>query len=293
MKDWDNYRLILALARKKTLRAAAEALNVNHATVSRKLAWLNQTHESPVFERKPVGYHITEYGKPLLYAAEEMESVVLSSERKHKALEPEEASGQVSISVSDPFIQFILSDNLAEFAKTYPKIELCIDASEQYVNLDRSEADVVVRSTNNPPEHLVGRRLFPYAVSYYAERKYFEETSPKDYCWIGRPEDSNTPDWILHTPFPQAPLTIRTTGYESRYLALLSGMGLSRAACFMADSTPELIRLPNATVFNALDLWVLTHPDLRHSPKIKVVMQYLIEAFSNKRALLMGEKPLD
>lgn len=292
MKDWDDYRFILALARQKSLRGAAKALGVNHSTVSRKLSWLNQSAGNDLFEKTPLGYQVTSLGQQWLKTAEEMEVLTLSAERKQRALTDTELSGKVSLSLSNPIAEYILPEAFNTFNQEFPNIELCIDATEAVVNLDRSEADVVVRSAQNPPDHLVGRRLFPYSVCYYANRDYFHGTSEDNFTWIGSESDPKHPQWIEQSPFPNKPVKTRTTGYHSRYLALCAGMGLARAACFMADQNPALMRLPGASPFPTMDFWVLTHPDLRDSPRIRAVMNYLTEAMRKKQSLIQGELPI-
>ena len=290
MDDWDNFRFILALERGKTVRGAAQLLGVNHSTVSRKLAWLNQSQGAVLFERTPSGYQISELGRRWLDTAEQIEALTLTADRKNRALASPALSGKVSLSASAPIAQFLLSDALPEFIRRYPKIELCLDATEQNVNLDRSEADIVVRSSNSPPEHLVGRRMFPYWVCYYATHEYFASTQPENFCWIGGAQDEQKPAWVAQSPYPNAPVTVRTTGYQMRFLALTSGMGLSRAACFMADGHPGLRRLPGAKPFEGMDLWVLTHPDLRHSPRIQALMTFLAQTLMDQKALIQGQQ---
>ena len=292
MKGWDDYQFILALARHKTVRGAAQTLGVNHSTVSRRLAWLNQSERQVLFERIQGGYQITEFGQNWLTAAEEMEAVILSADRKQRANQNSTLTGKVSISVSVPIAEFLLSNSLGEFRSAYPNIQLCIDATEVNVNLDRSEADVVLRSAVCPPEHLVGRRLIPYSVGFYGNREYMRNTLPQDYSWIGSQDEAETLEWIKDSPYPEAPLATSTTGYHMRYLALSAGMGLARAACFMADQNPKLVRLPNTDVFESLDLWVLTHPDLRASPRIRAVMGFLADTILNQRALIIGDNPI-
>ena len=291
MNDWDDYRFILALERSGSVRGAAELLGVNHSTVSRKLTWLNQRQGEPLFERTPKGYQITDSGRMWLKAAEDMEAIVLSSQRKYRGRQDAQLSGRVSLSVSIPIAQYLLADALPQFAQDYPGIELCIDASELNVDLDRSEADVVLRSTNSPPEHLVGRRLFPYGVSYYAHRDYLAQTNMEDYTWIGTEADDTFPPWLEQSPYPHAPVTTRTTGYHMRFLALTAKLGLSRGACFMADNHPELVRLPGAEVFTHLDFWILTHPDLRQSPRVRAVMDFLNQCMTEKKDLILGQRP--
>lgn len=289
MNDWDNYRFILSLARQHTLRGAAAELGVNHSTVSRKLAWINKHESNDVFRRSAQGYCITEYGQTLLDAALQMESLVLSARRKNKAHNEKSLTGEVSVALSLPIAQFILADALTDFKAHFPNIKLIIDASESNVDLDQSEAEIVLRSANQPPEHWVGKRLFPYAVGFYANSNYFKATNPDNYVWIGASSDNDTSQWLQQTPFANCPVNVIAGDYHMRYLALSNGMGLGRAACFMADQNPNLQRIQNTDVFFSLDFWVLTHPDLLKSAMIKAVMQYFIDAFESKRALIQGE----
>lgn len=292
MMDWDDYRFILALERAGTIRGAAKSLGVDHSTVSRKLAWLNSKSPAPVFERFARGYQITDSGRLLLEAAMDMEAIALSADRQLRANNHEALSGKVTLSVSQPIAQYLLFDYLSGFATRFPDIELCLDASEATVDLDKSEADLVIRTGNNPLEHLVGRRVFPYFVGYYAHRDYLAQTPMEDYVWVGTQQDETFPEWVKASPFPHAPVKVRTTGYHTRFVALQAKMGLARAACFMADTHPELVRLRGTEPFPTLDFWVLTHPDLRQSPRIRAVMDDLVQVLRDKRDLIKGRQEI-
>lgn len=282
------YRLVLAVQRAKTLRGAAVQLGVNHSTVSRKLAWLNSTYSQLVFEKTPTGYRITDFGQHLVDAAEKIEAITLSAERMNRARNSSLA-GRVRLSVSIPIMRYLLADHLSGFVQQYPNIELVLHASERVVDLDQSEADVVIRSSQSPPDHLVGRRLFPYAVCYYAHRDYLAATPPEKRCWIGQETDDQFPEWLTASPYPELPVVLRASGYEIRHQALLAGLGMARGACFMADQEPDLVRLSGTEPFPGLDFWVLTHPDLRTSPRIKVVMRFLAEVLIAQKTRILGD----
>lgn len=290
MTDWDNFRFILAVSRSKSIREAANMLGVNHSTVSRKLDMLNHHYKTDVFERTRLGYQVTQFGQSLLDAALEMEAIVISSGRKADR-DVIDVAGRIKLSIAVPMARYLFSETLQRITRLYPNIELVLDTSEKYVDIDRGEADIVVRSGNKPDEHLVGRKTIPYAVSYYARRDYLVSTPKNKRTWIGFENDAKFPDWLHKSPYPDAPVTMRTTNYEMRYVALCAGMGMSRAACFMADTNPDLVRLEGADVFTTLDLWVLTHPDLRETARIKVVMNELVEGIREKEPLIAGNSP--
>lgn len=261
MEVWDDYRLILALSRSGTLRGAAVALGLTHTTVSRRLAVLQETR-GQVFERKAGGYQTTTLGHALVDVAERIESLTLTGARYQKANESK-LSGVIKLSLPEPVAQYLLLEDLLEFTALYPSIELQVETSYRFVDLDRSEADVVVRGAQEPPDHLVGRRLFPNRVTYYADRDYLERTPEKDLRWIAPATDGFWPGWLENSPFPSAPISIVIDDITARHRALVKGLGLGRGACFMADPEPNLVRLTDEPPVPQQDFWVLTHPDLR------------------------------
>lgn len=288
MDDWDDYRYILALDRAGTVRGAALLLGVTHSTVSRRLVVINTRYAKPVMERIAGGYRKTDFGRRLVVAAERMEAINFSADRQRRAAETELA-GPITLSIPDVLGQYLLLDDLAKFCTDYPNIELSIQSSYQFADLDRSEADVVVRGTNNPPEHFVGRRLFPYALSYYCNSDYFERTAEEDYRWVTRLPVTQPENWIANSPYPDAPIGLMSDDVGFLYQAAIAGYGMIRNACYICDPDPRLIRVPNAPPpMPVADFWVLTHPDLRETPRIKLLMRLLVSALKSRRDLIEG-----
>ena len=74
MIDWDDVRYFLAVAREGSVRAAAERLAVNHSTVLRRIAQLEERLGAQMFEKLPSGYRLTSAGEEVLDFAEQMEA---------------------------------------------------------------------------------------------------------------------------------------------------------------------------------------------------------------------------
>lgn len=290
MENWDDYRFILALDRSGTVRSAASLLGVTHSTVSRRLAVINERYGKPVFERAAGGYRKTELGVQLVEAAQEMEGISFSADRRRKADETE-LSGPITLSIPDVLGQYLLLDYLADFCQRYPGIKLSMQSTYRFADLDRSEADVVVRSVAKPPEHLVGRRLFPYALSHYCRRDYLEKTAPADRRWITVVAPSGVPRWIADSPFPDVPVGMMSDDVTLRHKAVMNGHGMIFGACYMSDPEPDLMRVPNSPPpFPVADFWVLTHPDLKNTPRIKLLMRFLAAALLENQDLIEGRQ---
>ncbi len=289
MTDWDDYRLILALARFGTLRAAAEAMGVTHTTVSRRLATL-QDSRGLLFEKTATGYAPTALGDAMIDIAKGIEQLTFKGARHQKAFD-QAISGEVKLSLPEAIAQYLLLDDLVEFSQHHPAIKLNVETSYAFVDLDRSEADIVVRGAAEPPDHLIGRRLFPNCVTYFANRDYLANTPKDELRWIAPAADGPWPDWLETSPFPDAPVALVLDDITARHRALVKGLGLGRGACFMADPEPGLIRLTDHAPIPQQDIWVLTHPDLRHTPRIRLVMDFIIAAMLKKRDLVLGNQP--
>lgn len=285
MRDWDDHRLILTLHRCGTLRATGDALNVTHTTVARRLAALEAHEPTPVFIRQDRAYRATDYGLERVALAERMEEI------DHAAMRVQRSSnnglaGPLSLSVPQAVFQFLLLKDIGAFAGAHPDIDLTVVGTDRLADLDRGEADVVIRGHANPPEHLVGREICKVGVRNYAHREYLDRTTPDARKWISA---SDNPAWIKDTPYPHQPVGLVIHDIQSRFLALAAGQGLSRAACFMADPHPDLEPLDDTPPTPLYGLWVLTHPDLRASPKVKALMNAMGDALARRKALIFGQ----
>lgn len=287
MTDWDDYRLILALSRSGTIRAAAALLGVTHSTVSRRLSVINQRHGGRIFERVKGGYQTTELGKRMVDAARRMEEIDLSADRQQRAIETE-LSGPVTLSLPDALAEHLLLGPIGEFCQRHPEIDLTIYSSYQFADLDRSEADIVVRGVDAPPDHYVGRRLFPYMLCHYCRADYLAETASEDLRWIVASYKGGGPEWIKASSFPDVPILLALDDIDLRHKAALSGLGMIRTACYIADPNPAFTRLPGAEPEPAQDFWVLTHPDLRDTPRIKALMRFIMAVMTDQKDLLQG-----
>lgn len=284
MRDWDDHRLILTLHRFGTLRAAGEALGVTHTTIARRLAAIESGETTPVFTRVGRAYQATAYGRERVALAERMESLDQSATRLQRSA-GDTLSGPLSLSVPQAILQHLLFEPIGQFTRDHPNIALSMIGTDRLADLDRGDADVVVRGHPTPPEHLVGRRICSVGVNDYAHRTYLRETPRAQLKWIARDRDAL---WRKTTHYSDVPVGLVIDDIQSRFHALERGQGLSRAACFMADPHPDVIRLGTAASTHIYDLWVLTHPDLKTSPKVKAIMQVLTDALLGQKVLIEG-----
>jgi DNA-binding transcriptional LysR family regulator len=81
IKRWDDLRFLLALARAGTLTAAATALGVSQPTVGRRISVLEKKVGTPLIERRPDGYLLSDAGQAVVAQAERIEAAVLAADQ--------------------------------------------------------------------------------------------------------------------------------------------------------------------------------------------------------------------
>ncbi len=290
--DWDDLRVFLALARAGSVRGAARDLRVTHPTVSRRLGGLEELLGARLFERMPEGYTLTEAGQEVLGLAVQMEEQVQEMGRRVLGRDTR-LSGRLRVTLSGVFARRLLMPDLKAFQDAHPDVELEVETSYAMADLSRREADVAIRCSNSPPEDLVGHRLMHHASAAYASLEYLAEhdpvNSPADCRWIGRADDAN-PVWVKESAYPDVPVHGIMSDPEVQLEACKAGMGIAKLGCFVADREPDLRRLPPGEPDGRMQIWILTHPDLKNTLRVRSFMKFLARVMGRRRDLLEGRR---
>ncbi|MEL6571813.1 MAG: LysR family transcriptional regulator [Pseudomonadota bacterium] len=284
--DWDQMRVLLAVHREGSLRKAALALNVNHATISRALQSAEDSLGTRLFDRSARGLKLTQPGEVLLPHAEEMERQAFEIQRRIGGMDSEPC-GSVRVSMPLSFVQSFFVEILADFSKAYPDIEIEVIATNRISDLNRQEADVSIRAAFKIDEDLVGRRLADYVVAAFAAPDYLErhpnlaETGGVGAHWIGWGNDSN---WIAATPLPYARPRHSLPDIFMQTAAAEKGLGMAWVPAFLGDTVSGLVRVPRVPVEPSRSLWVLLHGDLRRTAKVRAVVDFVAEWVIKRRS---------
>ncbi|QTN36734.1 LysR family transcriptional regulator [Cognatishimia activa] len=291
MLDWNDLRFVLETARNGGTSGAARVLGVNHATVARRITAAEEALGERLFDRLPSGYVPTEAGREAVRTAEAMER--LDSELDLKiAARDDRIKGRLRVTAPQLFIQRVLGGILAEFTEAYPEVDLELVATNDTLNLAQREADVAIRFSKDPPETLVGRRFIDQKGAVYATPEL-----------IARDTGGEAPlDWVKFAHWPGPPAEIKAVRPNLRVRltvddmaaaigAVRAGIGATRMACFLGDTDPALVRVPGMPRFDYLPLWLLTHADLRHVPRIRTFMDFTAARLGKLRPVFEGTAP--
>ncbi|MFV9616724.1 MAG: LysR family transcriptional regulator [Gammaproteobacteria bacterium] len=288
--DWNALKIFLAIADSGTLTGAAKALEVNHSTVFRRLNTFEDEVGGRLFERLKHGYELTSMGQELLIEAKKIASSFDDMER-HIVGKDIQPKGTVKITAPNNIANRYLSRYLTEFNLAYPDIRIELLISNLEFNMTNRQADIAVRATDSPPEHLVGRMVRSIKWSVYASEIYKTKFGcPKNinqlnaHTLIGAAGMmKNLPAYIwLEKKLPQQ-IKIRCDELTAMAAFVEAGHGLA----ILPDDQqrPGISKLFTFDSGEGSNLWLLTHPDLRHVERIKLVMQHLAKSFLEEKVI--------
>lgn len=299
-QDWDNLRYFLAVAREGSLSGAARRLRVNHTTVLRRVAALEATVGAPLFERLPSGYVLTAAGDAMQRAALKMEADVADVTRQLAGLDPR-LTGVLRVTTLDILAEWVLPKHLAAFHARFPGVAIELLVGEASLNLTRREADVAIRATARPPEHLVGRCVAGMAFAVYGAVDYPDRcgltppcplSSLTDKPWAALDEsfDHTVMNRWLYAAIRPEQVVWRTNSTPALVAAVAAGVGLGLLPCCVADQRADLRRLGPKFDNEGSGVWLLTHSDLRRQHRVRAFLDAMAAAFAEERDLLEGKR---
>lgn len=280
--DYPDLALILALVRGGSLARAAALLKVDVSTVFRAARRLEAALGQALFEKSRAGYLPTTLARTLAEQAERAEQA-LEAARIGVEQGGEVISGTVRLTCTDSVLHALLLPALAQFMPAYPALTLELSTSNDFANLSRRDADIALRLTRSPPEHLVGRRLGAVSYRICTSTGYGQSIDTGDLtqlCWIA--PDDFLPDHPTVTWRRQHLPGVRPAYRCNSMLAVteLVGAGLGVAALpdFLIDPARGLRPLSDALAGYDTDLWLLTRPDCRALRSVVTLFDELARA---------------
>lgn len=295
--DWDDFRLVKVIAEAGGLAGAAESLGVNHSTVFRRLGQMEESLGVKLFERHRTGYVLTPAGEEMAALAEQMDESVTSFTRKlaGQAVAP---AGELRVTTNDTLLVHLLTQIFTRFIDSCPEMRLDVVLANQPLNLSKRDADVAIRATDNPPETLVGRRVATIAWAVYGRGIDFPEPvdmgSPALYQrrWVALGDNLATLKAARFVRDRVAPelIAYRVNTVLGLAEAVEAGMGIGPLPCFIADAKPGLVRLSPINEEFSTGLWLLTHPDLRQSARVRSFMDFMAAEIGKQKKWIEGGK---
>jgi len=286
MFDWNDLRYFLAVADAGSTLSAGRALRVSQTTVARRIAALEEALGHPLFERRQAGYVLTPDGEALVDRARQVEYAA-SGFAEASAAVARDCSGTVRITTQEIFANTLLGPILRELHERHPEILIDVDTQQELLELGEGQADIALRSTaTEPPAGTVGRRLCIDDWTLYCSREYAashgvprNREELKNHSIIG---GGGGKLWLHYEAW------LRSLGLEKQVAmhhgtstgllsAVRSGFGIAVLPCTVADGDPDLVRCLPPRSDHGREMWLLTHDRVRHTPRVRTVIDFLYE----------------
>lgn len=290
--DWDDLRFVLAVAERRSLAGAARALAVNHTTVLRRIAALEKKVGVRLFERTPAGYTPTPAGEEVAHVARSVDDAVVGVERRILGQDLR-LTGSVRVTTTDTLWASVLPRHFAAFVAQHAEVDVELTVSNLLLSLSKRDVDVAIRPARKPPEDLIGRRIAELAFAVYATATHGRRRELDQYAWAAPGHAlaaTSVARWMART-LPRAQVAFRADSLLALREAVAAGLGVAALPCYLADPDPRLRRIHHPVAELTNELWLLVHPDLRRTARIRAFVDHMVLGLAAERDLFEGRRP--
>ncbi|HZY17756.1 MAG TPA: LysR family transcriptional regulator [Ramlibacter sp.] len=273
-----DLQIVLALVRGGTLAQAAARSGSDPSTVFRALQRLEKQLGQRLFERNRQGYLPADTALELARHAERVEAE-LDAAQVAASGAATAVAGRVRLTTTDSVLRGLVLPCLPSLARAHPLLQLELQAHNGLSNLTKRDADIALRATPKPPQHLVGRELGRIRFVVAGLRGTPARRGLDTQDWVA--PDESMPDhpsvrWRVRA-FPKVTPRYLADGIVGVVDAIRSGAGVGVVPAFMLQVEPQLRALTDPLDGCESTLWLLAHPESRHLRRIATVYQHLAD----------------
>ncbi|MEO8543361.1 MAG: LysR family transcriptional regulator [Burkholderiaceae bacterium] len=298
---WTDFQLVLEVARKGSVAKACSALGATHSTVLRKLDAIERRLKTRLFERGHGRYALTPAGHEIEQAASSFEPLARLAETRVRGQDMR-PSGDVRVAVASILLEQLLPGVLVQFRSAFPDVRIELVASRDHVSLSRRDADVAIRVADHVPEWMIGRKLANLQFKVYGLRRSggrsrlrsIEELT-QERRWIAFERDARELkfDRWLQVQVPDSSVVMRVDNFSHALRMVQAGLGIAVLPAFLEESVPQLLPLTEAIAPLETPLWLLTHPELKNTMRIKVLLRAFGPALAHAVQAAQDLRPAD
>ncbi|WP_372828676.1 LysR family transcriptional regulator [Polaromonas sp.] len=274
--------VVLALVRAGTLADAGERLGVDASTVFRTVQRIEKGLGTRLFERSRSGYLPSELARELAAHGEQMEAQ-LEAARSAAQMSPGQVSGTVRITSTDTIMHGLIAPALPQILSSHPQLTFDLHAGNELASLTRRDADIAVRATRRPPQHLIGKHVGPIRIALFSAKKGGPKTFDAEVAahtpWAA-PDDAlpEHPSVVWRKKyFPKVTPTYLVDSILTVSELVSRGAAIGLLPMFLALNRTDLRQLTDVLDECQTELWLLTHTDARHLRRVAAVYSFLSE----------------
>ncbi|SFK65772.1 LysR family transcriptional regulator [Shimia haliotis] len=294
--QWDDLRVFLAVAREESLSAAGRRLNVDPATVGRRVSRLEKAFETPLFVKSPTGYALTDAGQRLMAHALRVEQS-LEEAAEDMIGQTTGLSGQIRIGAPDGAANYLLPQVCAQIAEDNPDLEIQIVALPRVVSLSRREADLVVAVSAPTAGKLTVQKIADYKLHLAAARWYLRQHPEitsiddlRDHMVIGYIPDmifDKELDYLNETGVEKVRLASNSASVQFNWVRRGAGIGIVHD--FAIPSAKGMVKVLPESVSLTRSFYLIRHADDRRLERMNRFSEALCDGLRKEVARLEAQ----
>lgn len=276
--DWDDYRHFAAIVHAGSVRAAAQHLEVNASTVTRRLEHLERRLGIALFTRTAHGLVITRQGQELAERIDRIGREIVSIESELRAGEKADA-GRVSLWLPKS-LHIMLVPRLEQFRSLHPLIEIEITSPLEPV--PPGQIDIMIRGTQAPDADLIARSLGRPGVGVFARPDVAElmlsghaESAVGWLSLIDQDLGVEIDQALRDDGFAELSVKVRTSSVLQQLVALRAGLGVGMLPRWMTGDASGLVEIPSPHAHLAQPFWLLSQPAMRRALRAQLLIDWL------------------
>ncbi len=296
--NWDDLKVLLALARGGSVAGAARELNVDHSTVSRRLAAIEDSFGAQLLVRGGREFAWTAEGRTVLAAAEATEATIVAATRQVRTAR-QEVAGTVRVATT-PGTLAILAPALPSYQKRYPALVLEFLANFGRVDLAKGVADIALRYAKPAEPDLIGRHVVDTGFALYASKPYLSQHGmPESPAVLSRHRLVLYAESMhrygvglrwLEDHRRDETVTTRVDNLQSAEQLMSLGRGIGSLPCYQGDLNSALQRVfPEPIAQHAG--YLVYHVSLRDAARIRAALEVLTETLASLADAFSGRAP--
>jgi DNA-binding transcriptional LysR family regulator len=290
LKDWDAARVFLEVARCGSFRSAAERLGLSINAVRRRVGEFERQIGATMFIRDVHGARLTEEGVHVMAAVERMEAASFDLLRSAgNAL-----SGEIRVAVTEGLGTFWLAPRMVEFQRSFPNILIDLHCTMRSADVSRHEADIAIQLSRPEAPDVIAVKLGRLHLMLFASEQYLQTYGTPatveelvKHRLVIQPADESTAN--LFPGYSERDLVVMKTNVSSaNYWAVANGAGIGVFPTYALALGGTMIPLDLDARWS-FDIWLSYHPGSGRIPKVRNMIDWLLEAFNSAKYPWFGD----
>ena len=290
LKDWDAARVFLEVARCGSFRSAAERLGLSINAVRRRVGEFERQIGATMFIRDVHGARLTEEGVHVMAAVERMEAASFDLLRSAgNAL-----SGEIRVAVTEGLGTFWLAPRMVEFQRSFPNILIDLHCTMRSADVSRHEADIAIQLSRPEAPDVIAVKLGRLHLMLFASEQYLQTYGTPatveelvKHRLVIQPADESTAN--LFPGYSERDLVVMKTNVSSaNYWAVANGAGIGVFPTYALALGGKMIPLDLDARWS-FDIWLSYHPGSGRIPKVRNMIDWLLEAFNSAKYPWFGD----